>query len=337
MAYRFKLGERIDAGFVRIGSAQLAVCEQELGAQHEPGTPLAIHETRKALKRTRALLQLARAGLDGPAFRRENRRLRDIARLLSGSRDAHVIGVTLKTLEASAPPSAARSFAAAHAELDGQDRHEIATGARRAALRDIAAAREAFATLTLSGDGFDVLAPGLRRTYAQGREAFGPGHAAQSDEEYHEARKLVQQQWRQMALLMRGWPGTMSARLTMARYLSDLLGRDHDLAIVRAFAGQHLAPGHARTIDRMARDMQDATRARAAPLGHMLYAEKPAAFTDRLGIYWQAAQSVADEDYDAIGQSARADGHAAAGASDAPALQVVAGRGRKPARVRPAG
>lgn len=332
MAYRFKLGERIDKGFVRIGASQLQRCEQELGGDGEAAP--AIHETRKALKRVRALLRLGAGGLDKATFQRENRRLRDVARTLAGSRDAHVIGVTLAAVGSVAPASANGALAAMRAELDAHDTHEGATTARAAALREITAARQAFAAITLSGNGFDVLAPGLKRVYRDGRKVFGACQPAQSDEAHHEARKLVQLHWRHMALFLRCWPDAIGARVRLARGLSEILGQDHDLAMLRASAAKHLAVRHARTIDGIAREMQAGLRERSAPLGHMLFAEKPAELADRIGRYWAAAVNVGEADGEAVGARRQAGDATEAGKSDPGVLRVVSAARQRPSRAR---
>ncbi len=51
----------------------------------------AVHAARKDLKKLRALLRLARAGLGEETFVRENTALRDAGRALSAMRDAQVL------------------------------------------------------------------------------------------------------------------------------------------------------------------------------------------------------------------------------------------------------
>ena len=50
----------------------------------------AVHEARKDLKKARSLLRLARPGLPGDVYRRENGALRATGRSLSGARDAEI-------------------------------------------------------------------------------------------------------------------------------------------------------------------------------------------------------------------------------------------------------
>ena len=60
---------------------------------------VAVHETRKALKRLRALLRLVRPAIGEDAFKRENAQLREIGLSLSGARDRHVLLETVNKLE----------------------------------------------------------------------------------------------------------------------------------------------------------------------------------------------------------------------------------------------
>src|SRR5690348_9577121 len=57
-----------------------------------------VHEIRKDIKKARSLLRLARPGMPAKAYRRENRRLRDTARGISGTRDADVLAETVDGL-----------------------------------------------------------------------------------------------------------------------------------------------------------------------------------------------------------------------------------------------
>ncbi len=70
-----------------------------------------VHETRKALKRLRALLALLRPELGHRRYARENAALRDCARRLAGARDAEVMVGTLDALVRRHPARLARSAA----------------------------------------------------------------------------------------------------------------------------------------------------------------------------------------------------------------------------------
>ena len=68
--------------------------------------PGAIHDTRRSLKRLRALLRLLRPGLTKAAYRREAKRLAGTGRLLAGARDHYVMqsdaGKTARSLQGAA-------------------------------------------------------------------------------------------------------------------------------------------------------------------------------------------------------------------------------------------
>lgn len=76
-------------------------------ARHKPDT--AIHETRRCLKRVRALLRLVKAELPATVYDRDNLYLRNIGRQLSALRDAAVVGETLAALKKEAPTQLPRS------------------------------------------------------------------------------------------------------------------------------------------------------------------------------------------------------------------------------------
>ncbi len=100
MAFRFKLGEPFDEGCRRIAVDQIERAQSQL---HDKGDQaIAVHETRKSLKRLRALLRLVRPAMGEAAFKQENAQLRDIGLSLSGERDRHVLLETVNKLEGSA-------------------------------------------------------------------------------------------------------------------------------------------------------------------------------------------------------------------------------------------
>lgn len=113
MAFQFKLNEPVEKGFRRIGLEQIERAERQLSASES--LEVATHETRKSLKRIRALLRLAQPGLGDAVYGAENARFREIAALLAPARDSDVLVQTVTKLEclpgevANAALAAARS------------------------------------------------------------------------------------------------------------------------------------------------------------------------------------------------------------------------------------
>jgi CHAD domain-containing protein len=302
MAYRFKLEEPFARDFRRIGLAQIERAGRELARGAERAR--AVHETRKALKRIRALLRLMRPALDADAFRRENARFRDMGHRLAGEREFDVLVETIVKLEAL--PRAKRHLgtlatlkdevAAARARHAGGG-DETTT---KEALTVLAQAKQEFAGLEPRGHGFALIGKGLARSYRNGRRAIKAAYAEPSDEAFHELRKAVQLHWRHMSLLARAWPDLLEARVAAAKQLSQVLGDDHDLAVLVGFveglAPERLAPADAAAVVRLARGRQRELRAAARPQLARLYAEGKRGFVQRLALYWAAAQSAAREE-----------------------------------------
>ncbi len=102
-----RAGEPLAAGLRRMAQGQVLLALEQLGAGAGAGgtsaagghpDEKAVHETRKAIKRLRALLRVLRGELGERSFQREDGALRDIALQLSTARDAAVMLATLDAL-----------------------------------------------------------------------------------------------------------------------------------------------------------------------------------------------------------------------------------------------
>lgn len=294
MAYRFKLDEPIAKGLRRIGLEQI-----ERALRHQTGSgnrAVAVHETRKCLKRIRALLRLARPGLDDETFRRENVRFRSIAALLSNARDNQVLLETVLKLEHEASAAGLEFLEALRATLLKENgKHELPGEARiEEATHLLGEASEAFECLALEPAGFSVIERGLETCYRKGRHALAAAYDDGSDETFHEWRKAVQLHWRHMQLLSRGWPEMFAVRVAAARQLSQILGDDHDLSMLVAYlAGPsvaHLSETEAQELGRIATERQMELRREAAPRGEQLFAEGANGFSRHTALIWKAAR-----------------------------------------------
>lgn len=301
MAYRFKVGEPITAGVRRVANEQIDRAEQRLS--EASGTAASVHETRKSLKRIRALLRLVKPGLGHKVFRRENARYRDIAHLLANERDQQVLADMAAALEARGGPAAA-GLATIRAALAAQTVAAPEQGAAtlERALALLRTARGAAHRLKIEGSGFEPVVQGLALSYRNCRSTYRAAYAEPSDEAFHEWRKCVQHHWRHMLLLSPAWPDYIGARARAARELSQILGRDHDLAMLTAFLASeqapHLSARDAARVRALCRACQAETRAAARPHAERLLAEGPDGLVRRISVYWDAAQAldVAEEE-----------------------------------------
>jgi len=295
MPYRILQADpSLEAALRRIAREQIGSALGSLEATGEERAA-AVHDVRKRCKKLRGLLRLVRPAF--PGFAAENAALRDIARLLGGTRDASVLQ---QTFDAVARGEAAASLdPAALASL----RTRLAPPEQEGAAVDLdalfAEARTRLeevgtraAGWSLRADGWDALAPGLTDSYARARRARKLAAAKPTTERHHDWRKRVKDHWYHTRLLRRIQPAELDPRSERARELSELLGHHHDLHVleealsVRPVAKR--APEAAKFLRRLARDGRVSLEERAQDLGRELQADEPAALASRWGEWWHA-------------------------------------------------
>lgn len=296
MAYRLKLKEPLAKGVRRIAGEQLGNAAARL--QGDTDLETGVHEARKSLKRTRALLRLVRPGLSEANFRKANARLRDIARGLSAARDRDVVRGLLKGLLEAKPAlsKAARRLLtvleAAPAATNGAaaPAHDVDE-----ALREIDAVQREIGEITLQPASFETIVAGLTRCHRAGRKALAWAlQNTEEEEPLHELRKSAQAYWRQMILIQQAWPEAFLARAAAAKLVADLLGRDHDIALLEGVLagpeGQALTAAERRTLVRHCAIRHGELRGEALPKAQILFAEQSDQFGLRIRELWEAAQ-----------------------------------------------
>ena len=102
MSYRFKVDRPVDDEVRRIAGLQLTLAVERLGAIDNLEKDAAIHEARRHVKKVRALIRLVRPGIAG-SYRRSNKALRRVNRLLSPIADGEAVLGTLARLEKRSP------------------------------------------------------------------------------------------------------------------------------------------------------------------------------------------------------------------------------------------
>jgi CHAD domain-containing protein len=294
-AYRLLPREPVAAGVKRILTAQVddAIAHLHGEAGTEPAE--AIHEARKDVKKIRSALRLVRHEIGDEVWRRENDRYRDIARTLSSFRDAEILVEALDGLADRFGPEAEGRFGALRDQLDKENRDAHDDGSVERAMTEaaagLAAARSGIDTLPLEGDGWDLIGPGIHRTYRRGRKRLRAVEEEASVTNLHELRKRVKDLWYQLRLI-RGDNDMVASLADHAHDLSDHLGDDHDLALLREVVQRRRAafsdPADKRhlleEIDQRRGELQFA----AISLGERIYADKPKRFTKGLAKRWEA-------------------------------------------------
>ena len=304
-------GEPLGDGLRRMALGQLDLAIELLGdggARLGPPDARAVHETRKALKRLSALIELLRNELGEQRYAREIAILRDARRSLAGARDAEVMVSTLDGLlglSHSAKLARRRSVielrARLVAEREAAQRRVLGDGNPARArthspndrvtdglldphadtLYELIGLRERAARWSLSArPGIAVVDTDLRRIYRQGRRrhrrlARGKGGA----------RAL--HQWRKRVKDLRYAAEMLGLRPIARRAdeLGELLGEEHDLALLAAlltapgapFQGKRGKQARRALLKRIARRRRR-LREKALRNGERLYRRRPKRF-----------------------------------------------------------
>jgi len=295
MTYRFKLQEPLASGVSRIGLEQVDIAEARLVRNDDIAT--AIHDSRRCLKRLRALLRLVRPVLDERTFRREIKRVAAVGKQLAGARDHHVMLQTLAKLEhrfGALPNGAGMQLKKLMANGRGPSSRRASALERRQALAGLEQTRAFFARAAHKTIALAQVTEGMERAYRKARRAFRAAYESPSDEAFHSWRKATQQHWRHMQLLSRGWPEVLGGRAAEAKELSRLLGDDHDLAVLLAFVtdrGKAVpSPDDPAALAQLCRSCQSDLRDLAKPYGDRLFAERPGDLSESVERYWSAAR-----------------------------------------------
>ena len=315
-------GERPEDGVRRMALGQLDLAIELLeGAGKPVSAATAVHETRKSLKRLRALVRLIEGELGEEQFIREDAVLRDAGLRLAGARDAEVMVTTLDLLLAAHPklarrPGVAKLRVQLVAERYGASRRASGdTSARAEVLGELHALRGRVAGWSLPHrEGISTLEPGLRSIYRQGaqrrrRAARGRGHKGHA---MHEWRKRVKDLRYVVEILEprdlgsvrkrdrrsgrapdREAQGEIRGKARRADELGELLGEDHDLWLLAQRLKQSPPAGGGRQpeVGKGARKAllgviarrRRRVRREALRKGERLYRHPPKRFVRRVG------------------------------------------------------
>jgi CHAD domain-containing protein len=204
-------------------------------------------------------------------------------------RDADVLLETIDGLaERYAGRVSAGAFDAVRERISGRDVSEPAVDqsvdAARARLAGTLGRVEDW---PLGRTGWSSVRKGLQRSYARGHREFERAADDRSDERLHEWRKRVKDLRYQQQLLRQAWPQLIGAQAKAAKALAELLGDDHDLALLdeRVRASGAEFDEVLELIARRRTELQD----EAFRLGRRLYAESPKRFGARVGRYLRVA------------------------------------------------
>lgn len=303
MSYRLETGKAAGESLRLVAASQAGKAVEELDdARLERAET--VHRVRKRCKKLRGLLRLYRGPLESDGiYATQNERIRDAARSLSGMRDGEVLTATLDdVLHTFAKQIEGRAFAEAKRGVTRHGRRLKPKASDVAKLlgrcrKDLASVQEAAKTWD-APDGFEAIGCGLEQTYRRGRRAFEEAYRQETPEAFHEWRKRVKYHGYHVRLLRDLWPEMLGRRRKLLEELGDLLGLDHDMAVLgRTIAASPREFGPIEEVDVLLALIDTRRRmleAKARPLGRRLFAEKPARFVRRIETLWDIAADEAE-------------------------------------------
>ena len=258
----------------------------------------AVHEARKRFKEVRGVLRLVRPELGERQFRRENRAFRDAGRPLSNVRDAKALLDSLDDLAAHygiTPTS--HSFVRLRSALaarrrDVRQRVFKKDRATTSIVRKVRKSSRRVRKWPLHRKGWKAIAIGLEKTYGKCRETMHTALRNNGDESLHEWRKCTKNLRYEIEVLARVFPNVMEPIAETSHRLTDLLGKDHDLAVLQQFVENELpstdGDGERELLKPLVERRRKELQKEGRELGQKLFAENKREFVHRIHGYWKA-------------------------------------------------
>ncbi len=294
MGFHLEKDESVGSGFQRILVEQTTRLSEDL-ASADKNLEKAIHEVRKRCKRVRSVARLLRPHAKA-LHRQANAAFRDMAQRLSPLRDAHVQLATFDEL-VTRTDNAERFGHLRNrvVESNHQDDQKLVAEQLASTAKEVQAAQERFRNAKIPNEtAFELIRPGLLFTYKQGRRAMSEAYDQPQAAAFHEWRKRVKDLGYQVQLLRDVWPALLKRMRREVDKLGDLLGKEHDLAVLRDTLLKHeddinQEDLHAFLSLLERRDWE--LQAEAETIGRRIYAEKPRDFLRRISVYFETWQA----------------------------------------------
>ncbi len=253
-----------------------------------------IHEVRKSLKKLRAAVRLVRKATD--RYKEENVFYRDLGRRISSLRDKTALIESLAKLrERYNEHLYKRTFGNFEKILLDERETRFKSAFDNGNPLDEIAHRISKHLEEFEGydiGSFDDIRPGIEKVYKRGKGALREVNDNPSTDGFHEWRKRTKYLRYQLEMLMSAWPHMISAWEESLHELSDLLGDDHDLALLREKAASTRDSGFSDVrewdlINALISFERQHMQSAALDLGAKIYLDSPSDFSARIAGFWK--------------------------------------------------
>ncbi|MEJ1157393.1 CHAD domain-containing protein [Prosthecomicrobium sp. N25] len=285
MSFRLGRAEPAGAGLKRILLAELALARATLADDVEEAERR-IHRVRRTLKRARSLAAVFRPVV-GDDHKRRKAVLKEAADLLSEARDADVAVATARALAGRLKDPALAAPLIDRLAAEARAAHERTVDTERAAACLRIAEADA-ASLPVLEKGDELLVDAFGAAYRRGRKDWKRARdgGAEDEDLLHDWRKRVKDRWHLTLLVEGRTPATTKRIAVDLDRLAELLGDEHDLALLArrldtdpdAAGGPQPARRLAKAVAARRRRLAD----KALDLGAALYGRRTEPFMARL-------------------------------------------------------
>ncbi len=297
---RFVAGETISEGLDRVLGIQFDI-GLALSEAAGPDQAAAVHSTRKAIKRLRSMLRLVRDQLPDDVYYPDNATLRLVAAQLGNIRDSWVMANTLDQLVADDP---AISDDAADLTERLTQRYVVESktllgnqALMASIIGQLGNVKARSSHWTMAGGTpaapipheFTSIAPGILRVYKRSRQAMRIVTHSPTVTLLHAGRKRAKYLRHQIEALTVLDPVGLTPIEADLELLTDLLGDDHDLAVMGARFNSDgpLTRGlDVELILDAVGEKRFRLQAEAIELGTTLFADPASDFVDRIAVLW---------------------------------------------------
>ena len=301
MSYAFNHEETLEDGVRRIALELLDDSREQLS---DPGDKLedAVHTSRKNFKKMRALIRLIRDTLGKKTYKKENVFFRNLGRELAPVRDAHVLIDTLQDLKNYCTDEwVVDNISVIRWEMEKtlNDKH-LDDGEIEKRLENVRngldESYQRIASWPEIPHAFNSLSNGLERVYRRGYNGFHKSYENPDTDTLHDWRKRVKYLWYHTRLTNIYWPVMLEPYGEELHHLADLLGDDHDLAILKQALLKEDIPFTLR--EPVSRLLSCLNRRRqylqehAFIVAQRIYAHEPASFITWYQAMWNAYQKL---------------------------------------------
>jgi hypothetical protein len=280
VAFRLPKNDSIQKGLRQILAKQVQSAMDSLS--QSPLTDDAVYDARKRIKKSRAVLDLARKDASA-ASKMIERHLRASGRQLSGLRDANAMVVTARSLcRPHGEPLTTAACRIVQPQLANRSARAMRQQQRRVrqALKELRSAERAIPRLRLERRGAAVLQSGVRRAYKRAKREMVRAQNGGQALHFHEWRKRTKTLWHQLRLL-EGRAPRVRRQAAAVKQLEEQLGREHNLQVLRAHIARRRPSPARQTIVRLtelADKRQERLRRSTLQSGARVFAKTPKDF-----------------------------------------------------------